>query len=227
MTGCAIHISDLHRGKQEASDVDDALVTLCHKLAPALVLATGDLSNRGRAAELARARALLDRLPSPTLAVPGNHDIAFRRASRGRGALSSRRSAREPVFGSDALVIAAESVPVAPPGRRPPREPGAWPRHLDGPRALRVVALHHHLAGRRGEHREAPLSTRRGARGWLLPAPSWSSAGTSTELRGRASRFEAVGTARHASSCCHGAGLRPPPAAAHRRGAGAARLSLG
>lgn len=155
MTGCAIHISDLHRGKREAGDVDDALVALCRELGPALVLASGDLSNRGRPAELARARALLDRLPAPTLAVPGNHDIPYAlpaRFTRPWRAFEQEVGDREPVFSSNALAVcglnsvrpwrhqggrlssasltrAAEALSAAPPG------------------ALRVVALHHHLAG--------------------------------------------------------------------------------
>ena len=62
MTACAIHISDLHRGTHEAPELDDALVTLCHELRPELVIASGDLANRGRRAELEEAKALLDRL---------------------------------------------------------------------------------------------------------------------------------------------------------------------
>lgn len=155
MNGCAIHISDLHRGKREASDVDDALVALCHELSPALVLATGDLSNRGRAAELARARALLDRLPSPTLAVPGNHDIPYTfpaRFTRPWRAFEQELGTREPVYRSDALVVCGLSS-VRPwrhqGGRLSPASLARAAETLsDAPHgALRVVALHHHLAG--------------------------------------------------------------------------------
>ena len=77
MTGRAIHISDLHRGANESPEVDAALTALVAELAPSVVIVTGDLSNRGRAAELRRARTLLDALPAPWLAVPGNHDLPY------------------------------------------------------------------------------------------------------------------------------------------------------
>ncbi len=41
------------------------------------MIASGDLANRGRGRELKAAKALLDRLPAPTLTVPGNHDIPY------------------------------------------------------------------------------------------------------------------------------------------------------
>lgn len=155
VTGCAIHISDLHRGKREASDVDDALVTLCHELAPALVLATGDLSNRGRPAELARARALLDALPAPTLAVPGNHDVPYTfpaRFTRPWEAFEQEVGPREPLFSSDGLVVCG-LCSVRPwrhqGGRLSPASLERAAVRLSGAPAgaLRVVALHHHLAG--------------------------------------------------------------------------------
>ena len=45
-------------------------MTLCHELGPELVIASGDLSNRGRPAELEEAKALLDRLPAPVARRP-------------------------------------------------------------------------------------------------------------------------------------------------------------
>jgi 3',5'-cyclic AMP phosphodiesterase CpdA len=179
VTDCAIHISDLHRGKRESSDADDALVSLCHELSPVLVLVTGDLSNRGRPAELARARALLDRLPAPTLAVPGNHDIPYAfpaRFTRPWRAFEEQIGTREPRFASERLVACGlTSV-------RPWRHQGgrlsaaSLARAADtlseaAPGALRVVALHHHLAGAPWRaSRKFPLSHRDAALAALAAA---------------------------------------------------------
>ncbi|RDI73447.1 Calcineurin-like phosphoesterase superfamily domain [Gaiella occulta] len=155
MTGCAIHFSDLHRGVRETSALDDALVALCHDLAPVLAIASGDLSNRGRVQELRRAKALLDRLPAPVLAVPGNHDIPYTLPGR----VTRPWRAFEEVFGSVQPVVTAPGIvacglnSVRPwrhqggrlPGDGPGRAAEAFAAADAG--ALRVVVLHHHLAG--------------------------------------------------------------------------------
>lgn len=155
MTGCAIHISDLHRGKREASDVDDALVTLCGELAPELVIASGDLSNRGRVAELERAKALLERLPAPALVVPGNHDIPYTvpgRFTRPWHAFVQVFGTQEPVFRSDTLVVCGLNS-VRPWRHQGGRLSSSSLEHVAEsfrdapPAALRVVVVHHHLAG--------------------------------------------------------------------------------
>jgi len=68
------HISDLHFGR-----IDPAAVTALEEdlraQAPDLVIVSGDLTQRGRHGQFREARAFLDRLPLPTLVVPGNHDV--------------------------------------------------------------------------------------------------------------------------------------------------------
>jgi len=44
-------------------------------VAPDLVVVSGDLTQRARRAQFRDARAFLDALPAPWLAVPGNHDV--------------------------------------------------------------------------------------------------------------------------------------------------------
>lgn len=44
-------------------------------IGPDLVVAGGDLTQRARPAQFRAARAFLDSLPAPWLAVPGNHDV--------------------------------------------------------------------------------------------------------------------------------------------------------
>lgn len=68
------HISDLHFGREDPRVVEGLLEDL-EELAPSLVAVSGDLTQRARTSQFHAARRFLDRLPSPWLAVPGNHDI--------------------------------------------------------------------------------------------------------------------------------------------------------
>ncbi|HYO24494.1 MAG TPA: metallophosphoesterase, partial [Lacipirellulaceae bacterium] len=68
------HISDLHFGTEEPAVVAGVRDEL-NRLACDLVVVTGDLTQRARQSQFAAARAFLDSLESPWMAVPGNHDI--------------------------------------------------------------------------------------------------------------------------------------------------------
>ncbi|MFW2588385.1 metallophosphoesterase family protein [Sagittula sp. SSi028] len=68
-----LHLSDLHYGKDRA-DLEEPLLDTIHQLQPDLVAISGDFTQRARRRQFARARAFLDRLQVPWLAVPGNHD---------------------------------------------------------------------------------------------------------------------------------------------------------
>ena len=69
-----VHLSDLHFGR-----IDPVLIAPLHAqinaIGPDLVLVSGDLTQRARSSEFQAARAFLDALPAPWLAVPGNHDV--------------------------------------------------------------------------------------------------------------------------------------------------------
>ena len=70
-----MQISDPHFGTERPAAVD-ALVRLVARRQPALVVLSGDITQRATAAQFAAARAFVKRLaPTPVLAVPGNHDI--------------------------------------------------------------------------------------------------------------------------------------------------------
>jgi 3',5'-cyclic AMP phosphodiesterase CpdA len=69
------HLSDLHFGT-EVPALLDALGASLDAFAPDLVVVTGDLTQRARESEFARARSFLSRLCRAYLVVPGNHDIA-------------------------------------------------------------------------------------------------------------------------------------------------------
>ncbi|MEI7759567.1 MAG: metallophosphoesterase [Thermoleophilia bacterium] len=155
MTGCLIHISDLHRGTHEVPELDDALLALCDELSPELVIASGDLANRGRTAEFEQVKALLHRLPAPTLVVPGNHDLPYTVPAR----FTSTWDRFTAVFGTtDPVLRTDHAVVCGLNSARPWRHQGgrlgasrlsaAADALRDAPSgALRVVVLHHHLAG--------------------------------------------------------------------------------
>jgi len=68
------HLSDLHFGA-ELPDVVAALAAELVRDPPDLIAISGDLTMRGRTREFLAARAFIDGLRSPVLAVPGNHDL--------------------------------------------------------------------------------------------------------------------------------------------------------
>jgi 3',5'-cyclic AMP phosphodiesterase CpdA len=69
-----LHISDPHFGTERAA-VLAALRILVHRVRPELVVLSGDVTQRARRAQFAAARAFVQSLPAPHLAIPGNHDI--------------------------------------------------------------------------------------------------------------------------------------------------------
>lgn len=71
-----LQVSDPHFGT-ERTPVVEALVVLAAQLRPDLVVLSGDITQRARAAQFNAARVAMDRLGAPLLALPGNHDIAL------------------------------------------------------------------------------------------------------------------------------------------------------
>jgi 3',5'-cyclic AMP phosphodiesterase CpdA len=69
------HLSDLHFGRVD-QDVVDALASELAAASLDLVVVSGDLTMAARIREFEAARAFLDRLGAPVLAVPGNHDVS-------------------------------------------------------------------------------------------------------------------------------------------------------
>jgi 3',5'-cyclic AMP phosphodiesterase CpdA len=69
-----VHLSDLHFGR-----VDETLLQplqrLVTRLAPDVLVVSGDLTQRAKSEQFIAARAFLDTLPGPQIVVPGNHDI--------------------------------------------------------------------------------------------------------------------------------------------------------
>jgi len=68
------HLSDLHFGAVD-SKVVAGLAAELRADRPDLVVVSGDLTMGARPAEFRLARAFLDEVGAPALAVPGNHDL--------------------------------------------------------------------------------------------------------------------------------------------------------
>ncbi len=103
------HISDLHFCRTDAAVVE-ALAAELNDDRPDLVAISGDLTMRARRREYRAARAFLDRLQAPILAVPGNHDITpFRLLERFLDPLARWRrfvaEEPEPVFADGEIAV--------------------------------------------------------------------------------------------------------------------------
>jgi 3',5'-cyclic AMP phosphodiesterase CpdA len=73
------HLSDLHFGRVDYSVVEPLVATIA-EIKPDVVVVSGDLTQRARSREFKEAREFLDRLPSPQIIVPGNHDVPLHNA---------------------------------------------------------------------------------------------------------------------------------------------------
>jgi 3',5'-cyclic AMP phosphodiesterase CpdA len=71
-----VHVSDIHFGEEDKRAVE-AAARFVDEHRPRLVIATGDLTAIGSRREMKAAFDWLRALPSPTLAVPGNHDTPY------------------------------------------------------------------------------------------------------------------------------------------------------
>jgi 3',5'-cyclic AMP phosphodiesterase CpdA len=168
VTARVVHVSDLHVGARDEREVEAPLRELIAALAPKLVVATGDLTHRGRADQHARAAELLRSLGAPVLAVPGNHDIPYTvpaRFTRTFAEFERRWQSSEPVFSGEGLVVVGVNSVRA--WRH--QSGGVTERQLErvasllrsAPAgALRAVALHHHLTGAPWRTRKRPVSRR-------------------------------------------------------------------
>lgn len=67
-------MSDLHFGRVD-QELLQPLIDTVNRIAPHLVVVSGDLTQRARSREFQEARRFLDALPQPQIVVPGNHDV--------------------------------------------------------------------------------------------------------------------------------------------------------
>jgi 3',5'-cyclic AMP phosphodiesterase CpdA len=135
--------------------VEESLGALVRRLGPELVVASGDLTHRGRRIQHERAARFLGSLGAPVLAVPGNHDLPYTFPARFTSPwleFERQWQTTEPTYSADGLhVVGLNSA-------RPYRHQGgalrasqlhdaaerlqAAPEH-----AYRVAVLHHHMLG--------------------------------------------------------------------------------
>jgi len=69
------HISDVHFGPPHLPAVSDGVIELIEERRPDVVVLSGDLTQRAKPVQFREAREFVDRIPVPTIVVPGNHDV--------------------------------------------------------------------------------------------------------------------------------------------------------
>jgi Icc-related predicted phosphoesterase len=75
-----LQVSDLHFGPHYSVRAGEAILRLAADLAPDVVVANGDFTQRAKPEQFRDARRFLDRLPGvPRVVVPGNHDVPLYR----------------------------------------------------------------------------------------------------------------------------------------------------
>jgi 3',5'-cyclic AMP phosphodiesterase CpdA len=162
-----LHVSDLHVGAGKTS-TEWALAPLVERFEPELVIASGDLSHRGRREQHETAARLLRELGPELLVVPGNHDIPYTfpaRFTRTYAEFERQWETTEPVYRSERiLAVGLNSV-------RPWRNQAGALSDAKLARAaaalrsatdsqLRVAVLHHHLIGAPWRSRKRPVAQR-------------------------------------------------------------------
>ena len=182
-----LQISDPHFGTEQAPVVA-ALEALAAQQQPDLLVLSGDITQRARPAQFRAARALMDRLGAPLLAIPGNHDIPlFNLWARLRHPYARHCAAfgadLEPVFRSPGLLVIGVNTTRA-------------HRHEDGevstaqiervagllatatPAQLRVVVVHQPIAVVRASDERNRLH------GWAAAQQAWARAGADVVMGG-------------------------------------------
>ena len=154
------------------------MAALVARTEPELIVASGDLTHRGRAEQHERAARFLRGLGAALVVVPGNHDIPHAppaRFTRTFAEFERQWETTEPVYRSSHLhVVGLNSV-------RPWRHQSGGLRQsqLDEAArllaeahagALRVAVLHHHLIGAPWRTRKKPVARRNHVLGSLVDA---------------------------------------------------------
>ena len=163
-----LHLSDLHFGAGDDDAIELGAPVLIDRFQPELIIASGDLSHRGREAQLASASRFLRALGPPVLAIPGNHDIPYSfpaRFTRAFREFERQWQTTEPLYSSPTLhVVGLNSVRPwrhQSGGIRTRQLAAAAERLRDAqPSAFQIVALHHHLIGAPWRSRKKPVSRR-------------------------------------------------------------------
>jgi len=163
-----LHLSDLHFGAGDDAAIERGAPVLIERFSPEIVIASGDLSHRGREDQLVRASQFLRSLGPPVLAVPGNHDIPYTfpaRFTRSFEEFERQWQTTEPTYSSPTLHVIGLNT-VRPwrhqsGGLRTAKLAAAEERlrHAE-PGAFQIVVLHHHLIGAPWRSRKKPVARR-------------------------------------------------------------------
>jgi 3',5'-cyclic AMP phosphodiesterase CpdA len=165
-----VHVSDIHFGATD-SRIVEALVAAINELSPHVVAVSGDLTQRARRWQFRQARAFLDRLPTPQIVVPGNHDVPLYNLLRRFGAPLGRfhsfiTNDRRPFFCDGTIAVigvdTTRSFTIKDGGLRPldVSRVSAQLAALD-PAIVKIVVCHH------------PFDTPAGRIGrWTMPRPA-------------------------------------------------------
>ena len=163
-----LHVSDLHFGARDDPSIERGIGALVERVAPELIVASGDLTHRGRPEQHDKAAGFLRGLGTPLFTVPGNHDIPYTlpaRFTRPWAEFERVWTTPEQVYSANgAHVVGLNSV-------RPWRHQSgglsdeqlsrATSRLQDAPEnALRVVVLHHQMVGAPWRSRKKPVARR-------------------------------------------------------------------
>ncbi|OYT99244.1 MAG: DNA repair exonuclease [Burkholderiales bacterium PBB1] len=182
-----LHISDTHFGTEQPPVVE-ALAALAAQLAPQLLVVSGDITQRARAAQFAAARRFIDRLGLPFVSIPGNHDLTVlnplkRLLTPYTGYQGTFGDELEPVHESAGLLVQCVKTT-------------RWWRHIEGEvnaaqvqrvaarlrkaraEQLRVVVVHQPV------HVEGQAESRHLLRGRDAALSSWAEAGADVVLGG-------------------------------------------
>jgi 3',5'-cyclic AMP phosphodiesterase CpdA len=163
-----LHVSDLHTGSREEAQTERGLAELIERVEPELIVATGDLTHRGRPNQHERAAAFLKGLSAPVLAIPGNHDIPYSfpaRFTRTFAEFERHWETAEPIYRSEGLyVVGLNSVRAwrhQSGGLSDAQLARAEARLHDAPEGtLRIVAIHHQMVGAPWRSRKKPVARR-------------------------------------------------------------------
>jgi 3',5'-cyclic AMP phosphodiesterase CpdA len=182
-----LQISDTHFGTEQGAVVE-ALGRLTHEQRPDVVVLSGDITQRARPDQFRAARAFVDRLGAPVLAVPGNHDIPlfdlWARLRRPYGRYSAAfGNDLEPAHHAPDLMVVG--VNTTRPWRHEDGEISALQidrvarlvAHAD-PAQLRVVVVHQPIAVTRAEDEPNRL------RGHAAALQRWAEAGADLVIGG-------------------------------------------
>ena len=163
-----LHVSDLHFGTREDPAVEQAIAALLVDVRPELVVASGDLTHRGRPEQHERAARFLKGLGPPVLAIPGNHDVPYTfpaRFTRPWAEFERHWGTTQPVYSSE--TIFALGLNSVRPWRQQSGRIGdgqlesAIARLRAAPAGVfRLIALHHQMVGAPWRTRKKPVARR-------------------------------------------------------------------